>query len=83
MIRILVILITITFWFSCGAKDNIEWKRPTKNMAKTWKEYYQKCLDENPSNKEKCDELKEKYEMELESTQQMGTEPYIGQEPYY
>ncbi len=83
MINILVIILTITFCLSCANKENLKWERPTKNMAQTWEEYYEKCLDENPDSKEKCEELKEDYRMEMESTQQMGTEPDTGQEPYY
>ncbi len=83
MIKLLLIIFIAFVGFSCSGKDNIEWRRPTKNMAQTWKEYYQKCLDENPDNKEKCEELKEDYRMEMESTQQMGTEPDTGQDPYY
>ena len=61
----------------------MKWEHPTKTMAETWKQYYEKCLDENPDNRKKCDELKEKYNMELEKTRGMGNEPGIGQETYY
>lgn len=83
MINILIVIFIVGLGLSCGAKDSMEWKRPTKNMAQTWKEYYEKCLNENPSEKEKCDELKQNYQMEMESTRQLGTEPDTGQEPYY
>lgn len=83
MIKLLLIIFIAFVGFSCSGKDNIEWRRPAKNMAQTWEEYYKKCLDQNPDNKEKCEELKEDYRMEMESTQQMGTEPDTGQQPYY
>jgi len=83
VINILVIILTITFCLSCANKDNLKWERPTKNMAQTWKEYYEKCLDENPENKEKCNELKQSYEAELESTRESAIDPETGQEPYY
>lgn len=83
MIKIIIVMTVLCFGYACGSRDNMEWKRPTKTMSQTWKEYYEKCLDENPSEKEKCDELKKNYQMEMESTQQMGIEPDSGQEPYY
>ena len=58
MLKIVLVLIVAGIGVSCGGKDNMQWKRPTKEMSQTWKEYYEKCLDENPSEKEKCEELK-------------------------
>jgi len=80
--KIYLLVGILLFGLSC-ASNNMEWRRPTMNMAQTWKEYYQKCLDENPDNEEKCRELKKTYEAELESTRQMGRDPETGQEPYY
>jgi len=83
VIKLLLIIFIAFVGFSCSGKEGIEWRRPAKNMAQTWEEYYKNCLDQNPDNKEKCEELKEDYLMEFESTQQMGIEPDTGQQPYY
>jgi len=82
LVKIYLLVGILLCGLSC-ASNNMEWRRPAKNMAQTWEEYYKNCLDQNPDNKEKCEELKEDYLMEFESTQQMGIEPDTGQDPYY
>ena len=78
----LTILMALIF-SSCAARPSMQMDHPTKTMAETWKQYYQECLDENPDNKKKCDELKERYKMELEKTRGMNQDQSIGDESYY
>jgi len=81
--KLLATIFIASAFYSCATNPNVEWDHPTKTMAETWKQYYEECLDENPDNKKKCDELKEKYKMEVEKTRGMGSEPGIGDETYY